>query len=81
MSLRLDGNIVYLEGACGVEDAEPLLQAVQSVPGIVMNVGGATHLHAAIVQVLMALRPALTGVPPDPFLRQFVLPAAASRVA
>jgi hypothetical protein len=75
MSVRLDGNIIVLEGACRVEDAEPLLRWLQADRGRSVDVTGAEHLHAAVLQVLMALRPGIRGAAKDAFLRDWITPA------
>jgi hypothetical protein len=64
-----------MEGACRVEDAEPLLGWLQADMGRVVDLTGAEHLHAAVLQVLIALRPALRGAAKDPFLRDWITPA------
>ena len=78
MSVRLDGNVIILEGPCRVEDAEPLLGWLQADRGRVVDLAGAEHLHAAVLQVLMALRPALRGVGQNAFIRNWVAPALTS---
>ncbi|WP_243369615.1 hypothetical protein [Microvirga solisilvae] len=77
MSVRLEGPIIILEGVCRVEDAEPLLRWLQADPGRTVDLSGADHLHASVLQVLMALRPALKGSPRDPFIRDWVVSALA----
>lgn len=75
MSVRLDGNVVILEGACRVEDAEPLLGWLRADRARMVDLAGAEHLHAAVLQVLMALRPAIRETARDDFLRDWVAPA------
>jgi hypothetical protein len=75
MSVRLDGNVVVLEGPCRVEDAEPLLGWLQADRGRMVDLAGAEHLHAAVLQVLMALRPTIRGTAGDAFLRDWITPA------
>ena len=75
MSVRLDGNVILLEGACRVEDAEPLLAWLQADKGRMVDLTDAEHLHAAVLQVLMALRPVLRGEAKDSFLRDWITPA------
>ena len=74
MTVRVDEDIVHLEGACPVNDAEPLLAALQVIPAVIVDVSTVTRLHLAVVQLLMASRATIRGVPADPFLRDFVLP-------
>lgn len=76
MSVRLDGNLIILEGICRVEDAEPLLGWLQADRGRIVDLAGVEHLHAAVLQVLMALRPTIRGMPEDAFLRDWIIPAA-----
>jgi len=59
---------------CGVEDAEALLTHVQAGGVMTVNVEDATHLHAAVVQVLLAFNPTVEGAPADSFLRRFIVP-------
>jgi hypothetical protein len=75
MSARLDGNVIILEGACRVEDAEPLLGWLQADRRRMVDLAGAEHLHAAVLQVLMALRPAIRGTARDAFIRDWIIPA------
>jgi hypothetical protein len=75
MSVRLDGNVILLEGPCRVEDAEPLLRWLQADGGRIVDLSAAEHLHAAVLQVLMALRPAIRGTAEDAFLRDWIAPA------
>ena len=74
MSVRLDGNIVFLEGACRVEDAEALFGLLQAGRERAVNLTDAEHLHAAVLQILMALRPAIQGTAGDAFLRDWIAP-------
>jgi len=74
MTVIVSGDTIHLAGACLVEDAEPLLVALQADPTRGVDMGAATRLHLAVVQLLLAVRPALSGVPADPFLRDRLLP-------
>lgn len=75
MSARLNGNIIVLEGQCRVEDAEPLLGWLQADGSRVVDLTAAEHLHTAVVQVLMALRPGIRGAGNDSFVRDWIAPA------
>jgi hypothetical protein len=78
MTARLDGTIIILEGPGRVEDAEPLLAWLLADRSRIVDMAGAEHLHAAVVQVLMALRPALRGESRDPFVRDRIVPLLGS---
>ena len=75
MSIRQepDGTIV-LDGRCEVEDAEPLLQILQAAPDAPCDWTRCSHLHTAVVQVVMTARPALVGPCGDPWIEQWVEP-------
>ena len=78
MSARPDGDVIRLEGEARVEDAEPLLAFLLAAPGRAVDLSAAGPLHAAVVQVLLALRPPLAGPPPgDPFTARWLLPLLA----
>lgn len=57
---RPDGMIT-LEGSCGVEDAEPLLQMLIATPRGPIDWTSCDHIHAAVVQVLLFANPAILG--------------------
>jgi hypothetical protein len=79
MSITLDGHVVRLEGDCAVESAEALLTLLQGDLARAVDVTRAGHLHTAVVQVLLALRPALVGQAVDPFLKTWIVPALAGQ--
>lgn len=68
-----DGTL-HLEGVCGSEEAEALLAQLIATPGAIVDWQGCEAAHAAVVQVLLALRPQLRGVPASAFLARHVAP-------
>ncbi|MET0429970.1 MAG: hypothetical protein ABW026_15930 [Microvirga sp.] len=74
MSVRLAGDAVILAGACGVEDAEPLLALLQDAPTRIVDIAQVESLHTAVFQVLLATRPPLRGRSPNPFVRDWLMP-------
>ncbi|KAA2236273.1 hypothetical protein [Salinarimonas soli] len=75
MTVRLDGQLVRLEGACPVEDAEVLLRLLLASPEAAVDWRACESLHGAVAQVLLASGAPLQGPPASPFLRQWVEPA------
>ncbi|HEX7948277.1 hypothetical protein [Roseateles sp.] len=78
MSVRLEGDVIFLEGQCHVEQAEQLLLRLQEDPSRRVELSGCRHLHSAVAQVLLSHPVQVCGDPADPFLRQFVAPCFAT---
>ena len=75
MSITLDGERIRVTGDGRIEDAETLVALLQAHPGrLVVDLTAAGRLHTALVQVLLAFRPALAGPAGDPFLDAWILP-------
>jgi hypothetical protein len=73
MTIIVEGDIVTLSGRCVAEDAEPLLKHL--LGGVrQVDVSGCNYLHGAVVQLLMAARPAIVGEPEAGFLRDWLIP-------
>jgi len=73
MSVRVEAGMVHLTGRCLVEDAEPLLLALQDDAGAIVSLAGVARLHMAVVQVLLAARAPLADVPADLGAVRFLL--------
>jgi hypothetical protein len=51
---RADDGTIHLEGACPVEDAEPLLQMLLAAPKSLVDWSQCRAPHTAVVQILIA---------------------------
>lgn len=73
MSVSFEDGVVRIAGDAAVEEAETLLSllAAHAAPVDLSRCG---RLHAAVFQVLLALRPTLVGKPLDPFASEHLLP-------
>lgn len=78
MSVRRDGDLIRLEGACPVEEAETLAALLLAEPGLGVEWSACTGLHTALVQVLLRLRPPLHGTCGDPFAARWLAPVLAA---
>jgi len=75
MTVRLDGALIRLEGEGRVEDAEALLALLQAPGGMRhVSLDGSGRLHTAVVQVLLVLRPPVSGTPSDEFAARWLGP-------
>ncbi|MCD0416489.1 hypothetical protein LOC51_04610 [Rubrivivax sp. JA1024] len=63
MAIRYLKTHAVLEGHVGAEDAEALVAWIRRRKAPAVHLGDCEHLHAAVLQVLLALRPAVK-VPP-----------------
>ena len=68
MTIRYLKKYAALEGIVGVDDAESLAQWLQRQAAPAVHLGKCEHLHGAVLQVLLALRPKLAALPLDPLL-------------
>jgi hypothetical protein len=74
MSVRTAGDTIHLEGVGDVADAEPLLSALLADRSRKVDLSGATRLHSAVIQLLLALRPKIVGAPDDAFHAAHIVP-------
>lgn len=70
MSVRIvSDGVIALEGNCPLEDAELLQRSLLAHPAAAVDWSACSHVHTAIVQILLVARPQLIGAPDNPFLR------------
>jgi hypothetical protein len=68
MSIRYLKKYAALEGNVSVDDAEPLAQWLMAQAAPAVHLGKSEHVHGAVLQVLLALRPKVVRAPADPML-------------
>jgi hypothetical protein len=81
MAIRYLKKHAALEGVVTVEDAETLAQWLRGHARPAVHLGKCDHVHTAVLQVLLALRPQLVAAPADPWLAgalRTALPQAAA---
>ena len=71
---RGEGGSIVLEGACPLEDAEPLLRLLLDEPRGHVDWRLCDELHTAVVQVLMAAKVSITGSSRSTFLNVTIAP-------
>lgn len=75
MSVELaNDRSIRLAGSCPLEDAEELLRLLLDRPGRTVDWSACDMAHTAVIQVLLALQPAMTGSPVSHFLRTWIVP-------
>jgi hypothetical protein len=68
MTIRYLKKYAALEGHVGVDDAEALGQWLRNQNAPAVHLGKCEQVHAAVLQVLMALQPRVSAAPADPWL-------------
>ncbi len=68
MPVAMNDDLAVFEGACAVEEAEPLLAWLRETPDAAVDLSRCAALHAALAQVLLAARPRVVAPPADPVL-------------
>lgn len=76
MGIRYLKKHAALEDIVTVEDAETLQHWLKNQSKPAVNLSKCKHLHAAVLQVLLALKPQVHGEVPDPWLAQALQPRA-----
>ena len=62
MTIKVSGSVVGIVGHAPDD------------PSRSVDLGDAAHLHSAVIQLLLALRPPIRGTPSAEFLRSYVMP-------
>lgn len=70
MAIRYLKKHAALEDIVTVEDAEALQTWLKKQSKPAVNLSKSKHLHAAVLQVLLATRPRLVGEVPDKWMAQ-----------
>jgi hypothetical protein len=72
MPIEFKKNKAVFRDVARVEEAEALLEFLQTKPTATVDLAACTHLHAANLQVLMAARPVIASWPEDSELRAWL---------
>ena len=73
MSVEADASgPIRLVGECPLEDAEDLVRIWLATPDRSVDFTLCTSAHTAVIQVIMAVRPAIVGHPSGEVLRRWI---------
>lgn len=75
MPIQFSENLASFTEVCTVEEAEQLLQWLHDAPAGQLKLADCTHIHTAIVQVMMAGRAVIAWPPTDKDLARWLMPA------
>jgi hypothetical protein len=74
MALIFGEDMVQIDGVCGVDEAMPLLEFLQTNGEARVDMLTCTHLHSAALQVLMVVATRVAALPEEEFLAQWLTP-------
>jgi hypothetical protein len=72
MAMEFKKKLAILSDTVGVEDAEKLLEWLQSKPAARVDLSGCTHIHPANIQVLLAAGSTVSAWPADAELTRWL---------
>ncbi len=78
MTMEFKKKLALLSGTVGVEDAEKLLEWLQTKPAARVDLSACTHIHPANIQVLLAAGTTVSAWPADADLARWLQSALVS---
>lgn len=72
MSINIDGNTAQFSGDCGIESVEALHQFLLEQDAPRLDLAACTHLHGAVLQLLMAAAVTIDPPPRQPAVHQLL---------
>jgi hypothetical protein len=79
MAVMFGEDIIRIDGVCGVDEAMPLLELLQTHGEARIDMRTCTHLHSAALQVLMVAAIRVAVPPEEEFLSRWLTPMLGSR--
>lgn len=71
---RGDNGAIVLDGVCPVDDAEPLLRLLQTMPAAEIDWSQCRQLHTAVLQLVLASGRVPIGPCGDTWVAQWLVP-------
>jgi len=62
-----DHPLLVLEGVVAAEETDEVVNSLKENPAIGVDLAKCEHLHTAVLQALLILRPRIAAMPADPF--------------
>lgn len=69
VNLQQNGEsvLLLLEGVVSAEETDEVVGYLKGTPGIRLDLSACEHLHTAVLQAIVVLRPDIAALPADPF--------------
>ncbi|MGD0471910.1 MAG: hypothetical protein ABSB70_01695 [Candidatus Velthaea sp.] len=78
MPLQFEQDEIWLIDACGAEEALELVDLLSRPQRPKINLSRCSYLHAALLQTVLAYKPAISQGPTEPFLERWIVPMLAA---
>ncbi len=62
-----NGTTLLLDGVITAEDTDQFMACLNECPELNINMSACEHLHTAVLQAILILRPHISAMPVDPF--------------
>ena len=74
MTVNLEANTIFLRGDCEAADAEVLISLLSRGDVCAVDISVAARIHTAVIQMLIARAPRITGQSADAFFNEWIVP-------
>lgn len=71
MPINYKTNVAVLEGVCGIEEGDALLEWLIANPKGKINLKQTSHLHTALLQILLCHQPKVSVAPENAEFKAF----------
>ena len=61
------GTTLMLDGVITAEDTDQFMACLNECPELAIDLSGCEHLHTAVLQAIVVLKPHVSALPADPF--------------
>jgi len=65
-----NGSHLVLDGIVTAEDTDQFVAYLKEYPELSLNLSACEHLHTAVLQAILILRPRISTMPADPFWKR-----------
>lgn len=73
MPIRYDKSVAHFDGACLPDEALELIEWLRGCKAPKVDLRACSHLHTALLQVLLAARPQIVAPPENAVLTRWVI--------
>jgi len=62
-----NGTTLVLDGVITAEDTDQFMTSLKEYPELTVDLSACEHLHTAVLQAILILKPIVSAMPADPF--------------